>query len=694
LGNEAGKKARVSRVTAVAFVIAIVVLAAGLRFYRLYHHSLWNDEISSALASRYPVGTILSFFARADSSPPLFLLTNRMLGRLTGNFASRVFPAAFGVACVLLIMLIAGRLWGYTAALFAGLWLAVNPVSIFVSQEIRYPSLLTFLFLLVLWFAVRLAEKPSWQSAAALALASSAAIYTHYYSFIFVGLLGLYFLCVLLWSFKRAADDIPKLAPAVEASFFARDQRVRGFATAVSVGVLTSQRTRIRAALLGVAAVFAAFLSFVPFLKTFAYQLLRGVPLREPVGVVEFLARLFIGINIAHSPNDLPVLAGLLNGLYGNDPVHIVALLAVSLLLLLPAFYALFSRGRARWLLMTIGLGAIVALAVLTRRFPTFEPKYFSPFVPIFGLLWAAGMSRFKPPLQAAFAVLCVGGGLLSISDYYFDVRYERQNWRAVAAELTESVGENEAIGFYHLYKSPFLKHYMGFAAPHIYFISPKRGSYIGGTLKERERSIDENLKLLDNYDGLWLLVYHPYVFDPNGKAMAGLRQHGFYEVSRKCWSKRIRRFCFAHFVKGLDRAAAYFKPEIDFSSDNVLLSQIVEGIDEAEDGWAWMHEEGKVLLKRGVGRVCVKFFVNCDFLSCPISVGLYAEGLEIGNSTIDRSDIYTLCGEHRAESDPVSVRIVSSATFDPSKIYGGQSRELSILLSKIGWTNDQRESR
>jgi len=157
---------------------------------------------------------------------------------------------------------------------------------------------------------------------------------------------------------------------------------------------------------------------------------------------------------------------------------------------------------------------------------------------------------------------------------------------------------------------------------------------------------------------------------------------------------KKIREFCLAHFVKGLDRAAPHFKPEIDFSSDYVPLSQIVEGIDEPENGWAWMHREGKVLLGRGVGRICLKFFVNCDLISCPISVDLYADDRRIGSLSVDRSDIYTLCGDYRMDSDYTTVRMVSSATFDPSEFYGGPSRELSILLAKVWWTAKEGEVR
>jgi len=686
LAYEVDKEARLSRVATISLALAIVALACGLRFYRLNYQSLWNDEITTSYVAHYPFLTIVTSIARADSSPPGCLSMYRFVSRLTGDYTPRFFSAILGILGVIMIMLVANKLWGRSAMIFAGLWLAFNPVSIYVSQEMRYGTFLALTFLAILLIVIELSEKPSWLLVLALAIFLSLSIYTHYYSFLLAALLILFLAGSLILSVQRLYKNVPKFAILSEASYFAKSPRIRWFASTLSSAAVLTQKKNIKAALYGLIGAALGLATFVLFLKTFAFQLIKGSPFREPLGTPEFLARSLVTINISHSANDLPVLAGLFNKFYFNTPLHLAILLVISLIALLPAIYAVIIKVRARWILTTLGLGTILLLTILTRKFPAFEPKYLAPFVPFFGLLWASGVSNMKPHFQAFFAALCVCIGLLSISDYYFDPRYEQQNWRDAAKELVSSMGENEVLAFYHLHESMFLTHYAGLSIPKLFFIVPKEGSFMGGTPQEKENKIKNELKILKKYDGVWLLVYHPYVFDPNELISNGLKEDNFYEVSQNCRMKGLRRFCLAHFVNGLDRAIPYFKPEIDFSNDNFLLAQIAEGIDKPENGWAWMEKEGKVLLPQGEGAICLKFFANCDFISCPFYMSLYSDQAKIAEVEVKKSDIYELCGQHRAASNPVLVRIISSKVFDPSSIYGGPKRELSVTISRIGW--------
>ncbi|HIK54746.1 MAG TPA: glycosyltransferase family 39 protein [Synechococcales cyanobacterium M55_K2018_004] len=159
---------------AIAFLMAILFLGLGLRFWHLDSKALWLDEVITALFSLgrsyadIPINQYVStehleqiFTLRsgvrdaeivqrlvADSThPPLFfLLMYRWMNWLSpaGDrwvWALRSLPALFGVGAIAAVYALGRLAFTPTAALWSAAMMAVSPFAIYLSQEARHYTL-------------------------------------------------------------------------------------------------------------------------------------------------------------------------------------------------------------------------------------------------------------------------------------------------------------------------------------------------------------------------------------------------------------------------------------------------------------------------------------------------------------------------------------------------------------------------
>lgn len=169
-------------------VLALIVLGAVLRFWRLGHQGFWFDEANTALLVHFSPGKMLGLIPQTESTPPLYYCLAwvwvrvfgygeaglRSLSALAGVLT---IPAAFGAGA----KLISRRVGLLVAALCA-----CNPFLIWYSQEARaYALLVLFSALALLCFAYVL-EQPSPRRVGAWVLCSALALATHYYAVVVV----------------------------------------------------------------------------------------------------------------------------------------------------------------------------------------------------------------------------------------------------------------------------------------------------------------------------------------------------------------------------------------------------------------------------------------------------------------------------------------------------------------------------
>ncbi len=183
-------------------LLALVLLAAALRFYRLDAQDIWGDEAFSISLSQQPLSTVLA--GTADTHPPFYPLLLFFWLRLVGAspFATRALSGLIGILVVPLIFGFAKRLFTARPRVrwFAALLAALSPLLIYYSQETRMYELVAILALASTYFAARRigAEHPertlSEQSEskrkskdvflrAAYFITTTLAMYTHYSAF-------------------------------------------------------------------------------------------------------------------------------------------------------------------------------------------------------------------------------------------------------------------------------------------------------------------------------------------------------------------------------------------------------------------------------------------------------------------------------------------------------------------------------
>lgn len=170
-------------------LLLILLLATGLRFYRLDAQSFWNDEGNAARAAERSLDLILDT-AEGDVHPPGYYLALHFWRALMGQseFALRALSAMCGILTVALTYGLSRRLLGSGVGLLGALLVALSPLAIYYSQEARMYAPLGLLsaastYLLCamgakggrrLWSAARLSL------AAGYVLTTAAGLYTHY----------------------------------------------------------------------------------------------------------------------------------------------------------------------------------------------------------------------------------------------------------------------------------------------------------------------------------------------------------------------------------------------------------------------------------------------------------------------------------------------------------------------------------
>ncbi|PWU12674.1 MAG: hypothetical protein C5B50_21015 [Verrucomicrobia bacterium] len=140
----------------IALSLVITLLGGALRFYRLSNQSLWTDEVSSIEVARAPLGEIYHQSAVWNNSlPTYFLFLRSILGQAQRDveFRARSLSAVAGTLSIPVFIGLV-YLWrrAMGVALMAGLLLAINPLHIWYSQEVRAYAVMLFFGLLAMLF--------------------------------------------------------------------------------------------------------------------------------------------------------------------------------------------------------------------------------------------------------------------------------------------------------------------------------------------------------------------------------------------------------------------------------------------------------------------------------------------------------------------------------------------------------------
>jgi len=128
-------------------VVALMIIAAALRFSTLISQSYWVDESQAAHEMQLSFGAMLSAWNRYEWNPPLYFVVLWPWAKVfgTGEAALRSFSALLGTAFVPLVYCCGRELVSRRAGLVAAALAALSPFMIWYSQEAREYMLLMVL---------------------------------------------------------------------------------------------------------------------------------------------------------------------------------------------------------------------------------------------------------------------------------------------------------------------------------------------------------------------------------------------------------------------------------------------------------------------------------------------------------------------------------------------------------------------
>ncbi len=183
-----------------AILIVLLLCGATLRAFRLDFQSLWTDEIFTLLAAGDEFWKIIINPFDPDVPGLYYLIVHPLLLMSDQAWLLRLPSALFGTFSIILLYLVTKSWIGEAAAVVAAALIALSPFHIWYSQEARPYSLLLFLALLSLWLLQKTISSPQnlW-SRFGFVFAAAASFYCHPVAMVFIGFLGIY----ALWQTPR-----------------------------------------------------------------------------------------------------------------------------------------------------------------------------------------------------------------------------------------------------------------------------------------------------------------------------------------------------------------------------------------------------------------------------------------------------------------------------------------------------------
>jgi uncharacterized membrane protein len=469
---------------------AICLLGLALRLFRIGAWGIGLDEAYSVSAAARGVTDLVRFVAVDDFHPPLYYLLLHVWSLLgTNEVLLRLPSVVFGVAAIWVLYKLGATIAGERVGLLAALILAVSPLHIYYSQEVRMYALLFLLGTASLYFFARGilgGHRRDWIVYAAVTLL---ALYTHYGALLVV--LGENLAIAALLMFRRN----PPLRAWV----------------AVQTAVLAG---------------------YAPWLAVMATAYLRTSPtvvasLAAPA-MVERLAYILAAFTADFLPPGTPLLKAAAVLLFG------LAALAGGL--------ALRRKPAAAIILLSASLGAlaVAGLIVGSRQLQNVGTYVLIPRTTIvasagyYVLIAAAVVQIRSVPVKALLL-----GGLLALNLYSYPHMYygvvRAGPWRAVAEHVAANIRPGDGVVFVS-----------GFwARPFDFYFLP-RGADVPIV---RYHSVDHLSRVRSLAAGsrrIWLVLKQPDAVDPMERVRTHLRSVANLSGEREFWDG-IRVELYAH---------------------------------------------------------------------------------------------------------------------------------------------------
>ena len=164
-------------------VLMLLLLAISLRLFKLGFHNLWFDEATSVFTT-LPGFNLARFIA--DFNPPLYYLLLKLWVHWTGysEFMLRFPSIVSNIISIFLLYKIGRKYFDDKVGRLAAFIMAIAPLHLWYSQEVRGYTLYTLLILVMVYFLGLAIEKDHWRDWLIFTTASLMAIFVSYISFV------------------------------------------------------------------------------------------------------------------------------------------------------------------------------------------------------------------------------------------------------------------------------------------------------------------------------------------------------------------------------------------------------------------------------------------------------------------------------------------------------------------------------
>lgn len=187
-----------------AAIAGCAAFTAVLAFAHLGAASFWYDEAATAAFSRLPLPQLAAALRHQDAFYALYYLLMHVVSSVSeSEVALRGLSALAGVGFTVAVALLAQRLAGSRAAVFAAVLAAVSPLALGAAREARPYSLFLVFATLLTWAFLRAVDDPAPKRWIVFAGASVLACYVHLFAVFIIASHALWALLARRELFRR-----------------------------------------------------------------------------------------------------------------------------------------------------------------------------------------------------------------------------------------------------------------------------------------------------------------------------------------------------------------------------------------------------------------------------------------------------------------------------------------------------------
>ena len=145
----------------IAWILLVLCIGLVARLLHIDRQPFWLDEALTFQRIHLGTGSLIANSYANRHMPSYFLLLQLISQFDPASAMLRIPSALFGALSVGVVFTIARRIGGRSAAIVAGLLMALSPLQVQYGQEARSYTLVTLLITIALWGLVRLAQNPA-----------------------------------------------------------------------------------------------------------------------------------------------------------------------------------------------------------------------------------------------------------------------------------------------------------------------------------------------------------------------------------------------------------------------------------------------------------------------------------------------------------------------------------------------------